>query len=160
MVWSAGQVVPVKSMQRHPGYNAEDPGSQISLHSNLGMVVLHDTLETVCPVGQAAEISELSQTPMLLAVGYESRLEKNEPFDELKIHLFRAKVELLKSEFLLSASTRVYVLRVPTAKCCEGSPIFNQRGHVVGVLSVVSGEPKMVPVSQLSKSLENLPRSK
>lgn len=115
--------------------------------------MLEEAVEPVCPVAPAAEISKLSQSQPLLAVGFESRLGKNEPFDELKVHLVRNNVELLKSELMASGSTRVYSLRVPTPKCCDGSPIFNDRGHVVGVLSVVSGEAKMVPVSQLAKLL-------
>lgn len=160
VVWSAGRVVPVKTVHRHPAYDAENPGSQASVHSNLGLVMLEESVEPVCPVAPAAEIGELTQSSALLAVGFDSRLGKNEPFDELKVNLFRNKAELLKSELMASTSTRVYTLHVPTPKCCDGAPIFNERGHVVGVLAVVSGEAKMVPVSQLSKLLEASPGRK
>jgi hypothetical protein len=160
VVWSAGRVVPVKTVHRLPAYDAENPGKQASVHSNLGLVVLEEIVESVCPVAPAAEIGELRQSSALLAVGFESRLGKNEPFDELKVNLFRNKVELLKSELMASTSTRVYTLRGPTPKCCDGAPIFNERGHVVGVLSVVAAEAKMVPISHLSKLLEAPPGKK
>lgn len=154
IVWRAGQIVAVKALRRHPAFDAENPGSQASTHANVGLLELEQPLDANCPVASADELAALSGAQSLLAVGFESTLGENEPFDELKVKRMRHKTELLSSEVLASRSSRLYKLRAPTGKGWEGAPVFNERGHVVGVLGVIAGEARMVPVSQLAPLLE------
>jgi hypothetical protein len=157
IVYHRGAMITVKSLRRHPEYDPEsdvkNPGSQSSVVSNIGVAVLDEIADAVCPLGDAGELASLAEDPGVLAVGFESRLAVKEPFDELKVKLFHAKTDLARSEFMASKSSRIYTLNIPAPKCCEGSPIFNRRGHVVGVLADVSGGPRMVPINRLSTLL-------
>lgn len=155
IVWREGQILAVKALRRHPAFDTENPGSRASMHSDIGIVELEDPVDANCPLATTDELAALNARPLLLAVGFESQLQENEPFDELKVKQVRHKPELQSSEFLASSSSRIYKLRAPTGKCWQGAPVFNDRGHVVGVLATAAGEARMVPVSQLSSLLKS-----
>jgi hypothetical protein len=147
------EMVTVKALRRHPEYdpesNLEKPGSRNSIVSNVGLAVVERPADAVCPVAALSELASLPDDPGVLAVGFESQLADKEPFDELKVKIFRTQTALARSEFVASKSSHVYALDIPVPKCSEGSPIFNRRGHVVGVMAVDSGGPRMVPINRL-----------
>jgi hypothetical protein len=154
IVWRDGQILRVKAQRRHPDFDADNPGSQASMHANVAVLELDEPLDASCIVASPDELAALSGAQSLLAVGFESELKENEPYDELKFKRLRHKAELVSSEVLASKSSRLYKLRIPTKPCWEGAPIFNDRGHVVGTAAAATGGARMVPVSQLSRLLE------
>jgi hypothetical protein len=154
VVCCEGQMLRVNAMKRHPDFDPENPVSQVSTHANVGILELEHPLDGRCTLAPADELAALSGARTLLAVGFESELGDNEPFDELKVRRLRHKSALSGSEVMASRSTRLYKLGAPRGRCWEGAALFNDRGHVVGVLGAIGSEMGMVPISQLQVLLD------
>jgi hypothetical protein len=160
VVGQEGRIVAVTGWRRHPEFDKNDPGSRLSVHADVGVGELAEPLDTACLVATSEDLSSLSGTGPFTMIGYVSQLRDNEPFDELKVKRQRKTVELVSSDSLASNSTRVYKLSAPAQDAWRGAPVFGNRGRVVGVLTVIGGEARMVPVSQLSPLLAPAPNKK
>lgn len=151
--------VGVKEFRIHPAYSASHAENDVDISQkaahNIAVGILEAALPQNCSLASDAEIDGLNVHSPLLVVGFANDAGTKEPFDKIKGHvrLERKTARVSSSDPPGAEQPRSYRLTVGGAESLAGplenlagAPVFNEHGHVVGVLAILGNSIRMSSV--------------
>ena len=148
------QVIPIQSVRRHPRYDAAQPTDRTSQRFNLGLLIPKTDLTSACVNATDEEWKSINLESQFLPLGVVSSLGENEPYDPLKVQTKRLSIRMTGSDTVPDVVVPLYKVVIELPKTAEGSPVFNNAGHVIGVLAPVGSSVTLVPTSELNALLD------
>ena len=154
----AAGFVKIREMHAHSGYKASQPAAAASIAYNIAVGVLERDLSTVCSPAMDEEIAELNVSTRLLGVGFVDESAGKEAFDKIKnlVRLEYKPVRVTGGDPTGAEWPANYQVQVGSGDAIAGrleplvgSPVFNEQGHVVGVLTILGNSFRMVSLKNV-----------
>ena len=148
--------IPVIEFRVDPNYNFGEPGSEVSLQHNVGLVRLKSPLpgNALLPLASSGELAAITLKQQLTGIGYVNDLQATDPYDPLRVRLETTNAVVSGASVGAPSSPSLFKVDLVVQPGLEGWPAFNRSGRVVGMLTTPVAGPRMVSGTLIRKLLE------
>jgi hypothetical protein len=143
--------VRIRDFKVHPNFESARDGE--AAEHNVALALLDGDLPAPAALAPDAEMQQINVKSALLVLGFENGAPVSEPFDITmdKVRMVRRRAKVTGSEppgAQWPLSYRLEVTGIGSLTGAQenlvGSPVFDQHGHVVGVLAAMAKNVQMV----------------
>jgi hypothetical protein len=159
----------IKEFRVHPEYSASQTEGDVNISKraghNVAVAILADEMPLSCSLASDTEIEALNVASPLLAAGFANEAGTKEPYDKVKnlVRLETKSARVTASDPPGAQRPLSYILRVADAdsltgpmESFDGAAVFNEQGHVVGLLTVVGSSVRMTSLTNIHNWLDGI----
>lgn len=159
----------IKEFRVHPEYSASQTEGDVNISKragyNVAVAILDDEMSLSCSLASDVDIDALNVASPLLVVGFANDAGTKEPYDKVK-NLVRRETKparVTASDPPGAQRPLSYILRVADVDSLTGSmesfngaAMFNEQGHVVGLLTVLGTSVRMTSLNNVRDWLDGI----